>query len=103
MVIMTAWRRLVSLSKKLCLFVCYVKHVASKQWVAKGAASIEWRREIGCCRTNIRRGVQRQRRRFVVLVAFVVDCVGLGLVEISSCCLIFDALVVTSWQALCSS
>jgi len=92
----------VSLGRKLCLFVCYVKHVANKQWVAKGATNIEWRREIGRCRTNIRRGVQRQRRRSMVLVAFVVNCVELGLVEIGSCCLISDALVVTSWQALCS-
>jgi hypothetical protein len=75
MVVMTTWRRLVSLGRKLCLFVCYVKHVANKQWVAKGVASVEWRGEIKCCRMNIRRGVQRQRKRSMVLVASVVDCV----------------------------
>ncbi len=64
-----------SLGRKLCLFVCYVKHVANKQWVAKGVASVEWRGEIKCCRMNIRRGVQRQRKRSMVLVASVVDCV----------------------------
>ncbi len=61
-VVMTPWKTLVSLGRKLCLFVCYVKHVGNKQWVAKGTVSIEWRREIGRYRTNIRRGVQRQRR-----------------------------------------
>jgi hypothetical protein len=52
----------VSLGRKLCLFVCYMKHVGSKQWVAKGTVSIQWRREVGHCKTNIRRGVQGQKR-----------------------------------------
>jgi len=47
-----------SLGKKLCLFVCYAKQIDSKQWVAKGATSIQWRGEVGYCRTNIKRGVQ---------------------------------------------
>ncbi len=67
-----------SLGRKLCLFVCYVEHVGNKKWVAKAAASIQWRREIGRCRTNIKRGVQRQRRiGLLFFVAFVVDCVEL--------------------------
>jgi len=52
----------VSLGRKLCLFACYVKQVGNKQWVAKGATSIQWRGEVGRSRTNIRRGVQGQRR-----------------------------------------
>jgi hypothetical protein len=52
----------VNLGRKLCLFVYYVEHVGNKQWVVKGAASIQWRREVKRCKTNIRRGVQRQRR-----------------------------------------
>jgi hypothetical protein len=47
MILMTPWKRLVSLGRKLCLFVCYVKQVGSKQWVAKGVASIQWKKEIG--------------------------------------------------------
>jgi len=46
-VVMTAWRRLVNLGKKLCLFVCYVKQVGDKQWVDKGGASIQCRQEVG--------------------------------------------------------
>jgi len=62
MIVMISWKRLVSLGRKLCLFMCYVEQVGSKQWVAKGVASIESRREKGRYKTNIRRGVQRQRR-----------------------------------------
>ncbi len=51
-----------SLGRKLCLFVYYVEHVSNKQWVAKSAVSNQWRREIRRCKTNIRKGVQRQRR-----------------------------------------
>jgi hypothetical protein len=61
-VAMTAWRRLMSLGRKLCLFTCYVRQVGSKQLVAKGVASIQWRGEVGRSRTNIRRGVQGQKR-----------------------------------------
>ncbi len=51
-----------SLGRKLCLFLCYVKQVGSKQWVAKGATNIQWRGEVGRCKMNRRRGVQGQRR-----------------------------------------
>jgi hypothetical protein len=60
--------------------MCYVEHVNNKQWVAKGIASIQWRREIGCCRMNIRRGVQRQRRTSLWVFGFasIVDWVESG-------------------------
>jgi hypothetical protein len=57
-IVMIVWRRLVSLSKKLCLFVCYVEQVGNKQWVGKGTASIQWKGKVKSCKTNIRRGVQ---------------------------------------------
>jgi hypothetical protein len=47
MVAMTISRILVSLGRKLCLFVYYVKQVDNKQWVAKEAANIQWRWRIG--------------------------------------------------------
>jgi hypothetical protein len=62
MIVMIVWNQLVSLGRKLYLFVCHVEQVGSKQWVAKGVANIESRREKGRWKTNIRRGVQRQRR-----------------------------------------
>ncbi len=51
-----------SLGRKLCLFVCYVKQVGNKQWVAKGVANIQWKGKVGRCRMDIRRGVQGQKR-----------------------------------------
>jgi hypothetical protein len=51
-----------SLGRKFCLFMCYVKYVGNKQWVAKGVANIQWRGEVRRCRMNIRRGVQGQRK-----------------------------------------
>ncbi len=50
-----------SLGRKLCLFVCYVKQVGNKQWVVKGIASIQWIGGEACCRMNIR-GDQRQSK-----------------------------------------
>jgi hypothetical protein len=39
-------------------------------------ANIESRKERGCCRTNIRRGAQRQRRIGLWFwVVFIIDCV----------------------------
>ncbi len=69
-----------SLGRKLCLFVCYVEQVGNKQWVAKGVASIQWRREIGHYMANIRRGIQRQRRigLWVFGFASIVDKVESG-------------------------
>jgi hypothetical protein len=49
---MTILRRLMSLSRKLCLFVYYVKHVDNKQWVPKGGANIQWRGRVGRCMTS---------------------------------------------------
>ncbi len=79
-IVMTTWKRLVSLGRKLCLFVCYVEQVGNKQWVAKGVASIQWRREIGHYMANIRRGIQRQRRigLWVFGFASIVDKVESG-------------------------
>ncbi len=57
-----------SLGKKLCLFVCYVKHVDNRRWVDKGVASIQWRQEVGCCWTNIRSGVEGQRKTSLFLL-----------------------------------
>jgi len=70
----------VSLGRKLCLFVCYVEHVGNKQWVAKGIVSIQWKREIGHCKANIRRGIQRQIRTcmWVFGFAFIIGRVELG-------------------------
>jgi hypothetical protein len=66
----------VSLSRKLCLFMCYVKQVGNKQWVARGTISIYWKREIRRYKMNIRRGVQGQRRTgLLFLVEAIVDCV----------------------------
>jgi hypothetical protein len=48
-VAMTIVRRLLSLSRKLCLFVYYVKHVDNKQWVAKDVANIQLRWRVGQC------------------------------------------------------
>jgi hypothetical protein len=50
-VAMTASKRLVSLGRKLCLFVHYVKQVDNKQWVAKDATNIEWRGRVRRCMT----------------------------------------------------
>jgi hypothetical protein len=52
---------LVVVSRKLCLFVCYAKHVGNRLWVVKGVASMQWRREVGCSWKNIRSGVWRKR------------------------------------------
>jgi hypothetical protein len=38
-----------SLGRKLCLFVHYVKQVDCKQWVVKDAASIQWKGAVGHC------------------------------------------------------
>jgi hypothetical protein len=41
--------------------------------VAKGAAIIQWKGEVGHCKTNIRRGVQRAKKdRSIVFLEFVV-------------------------------
>ena len=73
MIVMIVWNQLVSLGRKLYLFVCHVEQVGSKQWVAKGAAIIQWKGEVGHCKTNIRRGVQRAKKdRSIVFLEFVV-------------------------------
>ncbi len=43
--------------------------------MAEGVASNQWRREMGHCRMNMRRGVQRHKDKYVVLVEIVVDYV----------------------------
>jgi hypothetical protein len=52
MVAMIVSRRLVSLERKLCLFVYYVKQVDNKQWVAKDVANIQWKGRVGWCMTG---------------------------------------------------
>ncbi len=52
---MTTSKRLVSLGRKLCLFVHYVKQVDNKQCVAKDSANIQWRE-------RIKRGIQGQMK-----------------------------------------
>jgi len=53
-----------------------VKQVGSKQWVAKGVTSIQWRGEVGCYRRSIKRGVQGQRWTCLLfLVEPIVDYV----------------------------
>ncbi len=87
-----------------CLFVCYVKQVGRKQWVAKGIASIQWRGEVGQCRMNIRRGVQGQRTTgllFLLKLLYIVY--NEELAKIGSFCLISVAPVTTSQHVLCSN
>jgi hypothetical protein len=55
MVAMIVLRKLVSLNRKFCLFVYYVKHVDNKKWVAKDAANIQWRRRVGRCMTSYKK------------------------------------------------
>ncbi len=67
-----------SLGRKLCLFVCYVKQVDSLQWVVKGVVSIQWRREVGHCRMNIRREFKGKDDKSMFIVETIVVCVEGG-------------------------
>ncbi len=62
MVVIIVSKRLVSLGRKLCLFVNYVKHVDNKQWVAKDIANISMERRSKTLHDNIRKGVQGQKK-----------------------------------------
>jgi len=102
-VAITTLKRFMSLSRKLCLFVHYVKQVDNKQWVATDVASIQWRGGVGCCMMNIRRRVQLQRKAgLLVLLNLLYNVYNGELAEIGSCYLILVVSMITPWQALCS-
>ncbi len=68
-----------SLGRKLCLFTCYVKQVGGKQWVAKGAASIQWRGESRTLQDKYKKGSSRAKKdMFVGFVETIVRCVEWG-------------------------
>jgi hypothetical protein len=69
---MTALKRLVSLGRKLCLFVYYVEQINNKQWVAKEATTFNGGVENRTLHDNIRRIIQGQCKvgLLVLLILF---------------------------------
>jgi len=57
---MIASRRLVSLDRKLCLFVYYVEQIDNKQWVGKEVATFNGGVESRMVHDNIKRKIQGQ-------------------------------------------
>ncbi len=60
MATMTSSKRLVSLGRKLCLFVYYVEQVDNKQWVAKDVPTFNGGVESRMVHDTIKKGIQGQ-------------------------------------------
>jgi hypothetical protein len=95
MVAMIISRRLVSLGRKLCLFVYYVKHVDNKQWVAKEATTFNGGVESRMVHDNIRRGIQRQCKQVYWFCGFCFIRLEVEFVDICSCFLFSLRAVIT--------
>ncbi len=67
-----------NLGGKLCLFVCYVKHVDNKRWGDKGIISIHWRRGRMLLDEYKKWSLRAKKERSVFVIKIVAVCVDGG-------------------------